>query len=83
MNLKFINPQNLGSLLMKSSQSNSNLRSPGFCLVRSYLITTVHKSTLRYLISAETRKTHDSNKRVGVFTYYDVMNNKREIAGNL
>ena len=41
MNLEFIKPQNLGSLLMKSSQSNFNLRSPGSYLVRSYLITTV------------------------------------------
>ena len=41
MNLEFIKPQNLGYLLMKSSQSNSNLRSPVSYLVRSYLITTV------------------------------------------
>ena len=41
MNLEFIKPQNLGSFLMKSSQSNFNLRSPGSYLVRSYLITTV------------------------------------------
>ena len=41
MNLEFIKPQNLGSLLMKSGQSNFNLRSPGSYLVRSYLITTV------------------------------------------
>ena len=41
MNLEFIKPQNLGSLLMKSSQSNLNLRSQGSYLVRSYLITTV------------------------------------------
>ena len=41
MNLEFIKPQNLGSLSMKSSQSNFNLRSPGSYLVRSYLITTV------------------------------------------
>ena len=41
MNSDFTKPQNLDSLLMKPSQSNSNLRSPGFCLVRSYLITTV------------------------------------------
>ena len=40
MNLKFIKPQNLGSLLMKSSQSNFDLRSPGSYFVRSYLITT-------------------------------------------
>ena len=41
MNLEFIKPQNLGSLLMKSSQSNFSLQSPGSYLVRSYLITTV------------------------------------------
>ena len=41
MNLEFIKPQYLGSLLMKSCQSNFNLRSPGSYLVRSYLITTV------------------------------------------
>ena len=41
MNLEFIKPQNLGSLLMKSSQSNFNLRSPSSYLVCSYLITTV------------------------------------------
>ena len=41
MNLEFIKPQNLGSLLMKSSQSNFNLQSPDSYLVRSYLITTV------------------------------------------
>ena len=44
MNLEFTKPQNLGSLLMKSSQSNFDLRSPGSYLVRSYLITTVPKS---------------------------------------
>ena len=41
MKLEFIKPQNLGSLLMKSGQSNLNLRSPGSYLVRSYLIATV------------------------------------------
>ena len=41
MNLEFKKPQNVGSLLMKSSQSNFDLRSPGSFLVRSYLITTV------------------------------------------
>ena len=41
MNLEFIKPQILGSLLIKSSQSNFNLRSPGPYLLRSYLITTV------------------------------------------
>ena len=44
MNLEFIKPQNLGSLLMKSSQSNFNLRSPGSYLIRSYLITTVNQN---------------------------------------
>ena len=33
--------QNLGSLLMKLSQSNFNLQSPDYYWVRSYLITTV------------------------------------------
>ena len=47
MNLEFIKPQNLGSLLMKSSQSNFNLRSPGSYLVRSYLITTVMVETTK------------------------------------
>ena len=37
MNLKFIKSQNLGSLLMKSSQSNFDLRSPSSFLVRSYI----------------------------------------------
>ena len=49
MNLEFIKPQNLGSLLMKSSQSNFNLRSPGSYLVRSYLITTVSKMNVFHL----------------------------------
>ena len=35
MNLEFIKPQKLGSLLMKSSQSNFNLRSPGSYLIRT------------------------------------------------
>jgi hypothetical protein len=39
--LEPIRTQNLGSLLMKLSQSNFNLRSPDCCLVRSYLIATV------------------------------------------
>ena len=50
MNSKFIpehylaiKPQNLGPWLMKSSQSNFNLRSPGSSLARSYLIGTVPK----------------------------------------
>ena len=41
MNLEFLKPQNLGSLLMKSSQSNFNLRSPSSYLACSYLIATV------------------------------------------
>ena len=49
MNLEFIKPQNLGSLLMKSSQSNFDLRSPGSYLVRSYLITTVPKNLTSYV----------------------------------
>ena len=40
MNLEFIKPQNLGCLLIKSSQSNFNLRSPSSYLARSYLIAT-------------------------------------------
>ena len=36
--------QNVGSLLMKLSQSNFNLRSPDCYLVRSYLIATVQKN---------------------------------------
>ena len=52
MNLEFIKPQNLGSLLMKSSQSNFNLRSPGSYLIHSYLITTVNLNLgLGYLIA--------------------------------
>jgi hypothetical protein len=48
MNLEFTKPQNLGSLLRKSSQSNFDLRSPSSFLVRSSLIATVlpqHQST--------------------------------------
>ena len=41
MNLELIKSQNLGSLLMKSSQSNFDLRSPSSYLARSYLIATV------------------------------------------
>ena len=50
MNLEFTKPQNLGYLLMKSSQSNFNLRSPGSYLVRSYLITTVPKICIIMII---------------------------------
>ena len=49
MNLDFTKPQNLGSLLMKSSQSNCNLGSPGSYLVCSYLITTVTTSLIELL----------------------------------
>ena len=41
MNLEFIKPQNLGPVLMKSSQSNFNLELPDAYLVHSYLIATV------------------------------------------
>ena len=43
MNLEFIKSQNLGSFLMKSSQSNFDFRLPGSYLVASYLFTTVTK----------------------------------------
>ena len=43
MNLEFIKPQNLGSFLMKSSQSNFDLRLPSSYLARSYLIATVQE----------------------------------------
>ena len=39
---------------MKSSQSNFNLRSPGSCLARSYLITTVTSNKFWLEIPAET-----------------------------
>ena len=41
MNSGFTKPQNLGSLLMKPSQSNFDLRSPSSYLARGYLIDTV------------------------------------------
>ena len=41
MDLEIIKPQNLGSLLMKESQSNFNLRSPSSYWSRSCLIATV------------------------------------------
>ena len=41
-----IKPQNLGPWLMKSRQSNFNLRLPSSYLVRSYLITTVNASDI-------------------------------------
>ena len=40
MNLEFIEPQNLGFLLIKSSQSNFSLRSPGSYLVCIYTTVT-------------------------------------------
>ena len=39
---RIIKSQNVGSLLMKSNQSDFNLRSPSSYLVRSYLIATVN-----------------------------------------
>ena len=57
MNLEITKPQNLGSLLMKSSQSNSNLRSPDAYLVRSYLITTVIYVQLQYVVKTTFAKT--------------------------
>ena len=44
--LKHLRTQKLGSLLMKLSQSNFNLRSPDCYLVSSYLIATVHRKEL-------------------------------------
>ena len=43
-----IKPQNLGPWLMKSSQSNFNLRSPSSYLARSYLIATLMKWALSF-----------------------------------
>ena len=40
----YIRTQNLGSLLMKLSQSNFNLQSPDYYLVCSYQIATVYRS---------------------------------------
>ena len=51
VNLEFIKPQNLGSLLMKSTQSNFDLQSPGSYLVRSYLIATFSLAKWVYLIA--------------------------------
>ena len=50
MNLEFIKPQNLGSLLMKSSQSNFDLRAPSSFLVRSQLIATVSVLVIGYIV---------------------------------
>ena len=61
MNLEFIKPQDLGSFLMKSSQSNFNLRLPCSYLVRSYLITTVtHDRTLDYTVNDSITTNHFS-----------------------
>ena len=56
MNLEFIKPQNLGSLLMKSSQSNFDLRSPSSYLARSYLIATVNRRLKKFIYSEKTTK---------------------------
>ena len=48
--IRIIKPQNLGSLLMKSRQSNFNLRSPSSYLACSYLIATV-KAKLCWALS--------------------------------
>ena len=58
MNLEFKKPQNLGSLSMKSSQSNFNLRSPSSYLVRSYLITTVLFTTAEKAILIKNENLH-------------------------
>ena len=50
MNLEFIQPQKLVFLLMKSSQSNFNLRSPSSYLARSYLIATVSKCMVLFSV---------------------------------
>ena len=67
MNLEFIKPQNLGSLLMKSSQSNFNLRSPGSYLARSYLIAklVVHISSLMHK-----KETNSSLKTLFLFVLF-------------
>ena len=48
--LEPIRTQNLGSLLVKLSQSNFNLRSPDCYSVRSYLITTVRYSVFAWIV---------------------------------
>ena len=55
MNLEFIKPQNLGSLLMKLSQSNFDLWLPDCYLARSYLIATVY-GILELIMFVSTRK---------------------------
>ena len=44
--IKTLKTSYLGPWLMKSSQSNSNLRSPGSYLAHSYLIATVQNSLI-------------------------------------
>ena len=64
MNLEFIKPQNFGSLFMKSSQSNFELRSPGSYLVRSYLITTLRLEMSTLLcIFAKAKKNHQLRRQ--------------------
>ena len=54
--LETIKPQTLGSLLIKLSQSNLNLRSSDSYFILSYLITTVFSVTRR-AIPQHTEKT--------------------------
>ena len=72
MNLEFIKPQNLGSLLMKSSQSNFNLRSPGSYLVRSYLITTVRNHKWQFFPTFITTYINMSLRPFGYFLAHGV-----------
>ena len=53
-NIEPIRTQNLGSLLIKLSQSNFNLRSPDCYWVRSYLITTVIVSKCNWVSGVDT-----------------------------
>ena len=68
MNLEFIKPQNLGSLLMKSRHSNFNLTSPGSHLVRSYLITTVQRLWIT-LSKLEGRGDYAHHRHIGFVVY--------------
>ena len=86
MNLEFIKPQNLGSLLMKSSQSNFDLRSPGSYSICSYLITTVRKNlatvnqNLIGLISLRPYETRNLTFSGMIDTpYYFVLNDQKYI----
>ena len=63
MNLEFIKPQHLSSLLMESSLSNFDLRSPGSYLVRSYLIATVTKKKFFLLHKIQTPGINMQNGR--------------------